>query len=89
MCVGGVVSSYLALYINTYYTGKLIHVGYFMQLKDLLPSFLYSLSMGAFIYIVTSFIPNMTLQLIVGIILGITYYLLISPIFVTHFSQIF
>ena len=81
MCVGGVVSSYLALYINTYYTGKLIHVGYFMQLKDLLPSFLYSLSMGAFIYIVTSFIPNMTLQLIVGIILGITYYLLISAIF--------
>ena len=81
MCVGQVVSSFLAVYINTYYTGKLIQVGYFMQMKDLLPSLLYSISMGALVYYVTLLVPNMSIQLFVGIILGITYYLLISTIF--------
>ena len=81
MCIGQVVSSYLMLYINTYYTGKLIKLSYFMQMKDLLPSFVYSLSMGAIIYIVTLFIPNLVIQLLFGIILGIAYYLFISMIF--------
>lgn len=80
MCVGQVFTSYLSLYINTYYTGKLIQVGYFKQMRDLLPSFLYSLSMGILVYFVISFIPNLVLQLLVGIILGITYYLFISTI---------
>ena len=43
MVSGGIVSSMLSLIINTYYTGKLINVGYFKQMGDLLPiwSFLY------------------------------------------------
>ena len=81
MCVGSVIMSYLSLYINTYYTGKLIKVGILMQLRDLLPSFLYSLSMGVLVYVVTLCIPNMSIQLIVGIIIGIAYYLLISSLF--------
>ena len=37
MCVGRIVTSLIALFINTYYTGKLIQVGYWVQMKDLLP----------------------------------------------------
>ncbi len=81
MCIGSVISNYIALYINTYYTGKLIHVGYFMQMRDLLPSFLYSITMGAFVYALTMAIPNLTVQLIIGIVSGIAYYLSVSAIF--------
>ncbi len=81
MCIGSVIVSYISLYLNTYYTGKLIQVGFFLQVRDLLPSFLYSLSMGALVYGITLLIPNMLIQLLVGIILGIAYYLFISTIF--------
>ena len=81
MCVGSVFTSYICLYINTYYTGKLINVGFFTQMRDLLPSFLYATTMGAIVYGMTLFITNMPLQLIVGVLLGVTYYLLVSIIF--------
>lgn len=78
MCIGNVVTSLLCLYVNTYYTGKLIHVGYFQQMRDLIPSFVLAASMGLLVYASTLFIPNMILQIVVGIILGIVYYLLVS-----------
>lgn len=37
MCYGRVFSSMVALTINTYYTGRLIQVGFWKQMKDLLP----------------------------------------------------
>ena len=37
MCIGMVVSSYLALFINTYYTGKLSSLTAYKQLIALLP----------------------------------------------------
>jgi O-antigen/teichoic acid export membrane protein len=81
MCVGSVITSYLCLYINTHYTGKLIHVGFFLQMRDLLPSFFYAISMGALVYTSTLFIHNLLLQLIIGIPLGIIYYLAVSVLF--------
>lgn len=38
MCLGTVITSYLCLVINTYYTGKLINLGFFKQAVDLLPT---------------------------------------------------
>jgi O-antigen/teichoic acid export membrane protein len=81
MCIGSVIMSYLSLYINTYYTGKLIKVGFSLQMNDLRPSFLYSFSMGVLVYGTTLIIPNMLVQLLVGIILGVAYYIFISTIF--------
>ena len=78
MCFGSVIASYFSLYINTYYTGKLIDVGFFMQMKDLLPSFFYSITMGALVYSLTLLIPNLYIQIIVGIFVGIAYYVTIS-----------
>ena len=40
-------SSLICLIINTHYTGKLLQVGFLTQMRDLLPSLAYSLSMGA------------------------------------------
>lgn len=81
MCIGSVITSYISLYINTYYTGKLINVGFFKQMKDLLPSFFYATSMGLLVYTSTLFIHNLPLQLIIGIPFGIAYYFTVSIIF--------
>lgn len=46
MCYGSVVSSLVCVVINTYYTGKLIGVGYLRQMGDLTPTLLRSLAAG-------------------------------------------
>ncbi len=74
-CCGGVVSSMIALVINTYYTGKLIQVGYWKQMKDLIPIFLLSLLMFACIHAVNYFLPNMWVQLFIGGMVGAIVYL--------------
>ena len=80
MCCGQVAVSLIALVINTFYTGKMIDVGFFRQMRDLLPSFLYSVSMGLVIWFTIKLIPNMWAQLAVGIVLGVAYYLGISKL---------
>ena len=74
-CCGSVVSSLIALIINTYYTGKLINVGYFKQMRDLLPIVLLGLVMFAMIHLSNYLIPNMLLQIICGGILGAIVYI--------------
>ena len=74
-CCGSVVSSLVALIINTYYTGKLINVGYFKQMRDLLPIVLLGLVMFAMIHLSNYLIPNMLLQIICGGILGAIVYI--------------
>lgn len=74
-CCGSVVSSLIALVINTYYTGKLINVGYFKQMRDLLPIVLLGLVMFAMIHLSNYLISNMPLQIICGGILGAIVYI--------------
>ncbi len=80
LCVGGVFSSLIALFINTWYTGKLIHVGFKKQMGDLLPilgmSLVMFLSVSAFCYI----IPNMYIQILGGGILGVIVYIILAII---------
>lgn len=78
MCVGSVITSFLSLFINTYFTGKLIQVGFFTQMRDLFPSLIYTLTMGIFVWGVTQIIPSMGLRIALGIPTGIVYYYGIS-----------
>ena len=78
MCSGLIVSSLIALIINTHYTGKLIQVGFWVQMKDLLPVLGYSFSMGLIAWGITKLIPVHSLALIAAIIAGIIYYFSIA-----------
>ena len=80
MCVGRIFTSIICLAINTYYTGRLINVGFFKQMGDLLPILILSLSMGAIVIAVNLFINGLLLQIIIGLITGLVYYLSISYI---------
>lgn len=82
MCVGGFFSSMIALVINTYYTEKLIGVGYFRQMCDLMPTFLLSVSMGAVVYCTINMLTiHPIAQLGIGILVGILYYILLALLF--------
>ena len=82
MCTGSVFSSVLCLVINTRYTGKLINIGFLIQVKDLLPSFVLSLSMGILVWSVVHILalPSL-LSLIVGVLVGMVYYILFAILF--------
>ena len=81
MCVGEVFLSFVCLFINTYFTGKQIHINFFTQLRDLLPSLFYSFSMFALVWGITQMIPSMWFKIAIGIPLGVVYYLGISRLF--------
>lgn len=74
-CYGTIVSSMISLIINTYYTGKLIQVGYWHQIKDLLPTLALSFLLLGSIHLITYFISNLYLQIVCGGITGGIVYL--------------
>lgn len=81
ICIGSVCTSLICLAINTYYTGKLIHVGFFRQMMDMIPTLLASFAMGAIIYFAVMPFDNNVIKLTVGIPLGIMLYLSIAKVF--------
>jgi len=75
-----VVASYLSLFINTYYTGKLVSYNTLQQVKDMIPIILYSAIMAIFMFIVLRLLsaePPL-FQLVITIILGILIYFTVS-----------
>ena len=81
ICIGSVCTSIICLAINTYYTGKLIHVGFVRQMQDMTPTLLLSLVMGVVVYLVTIPLDNNVLKLAVGIPVGMAFYLTIAWLF--------
>ena len=81
MCYFRILSSMIALFINTYYTGKLVNVGFFKQMLDITPTLLLSLVMWGGVLFTIQFLPSKYIQLPVGIIIGAIIYLAGSYIF--------
>lgn len=76
MCCGSVVCSFICLFINTYYTGKILRMGLGAQMMDILPSLLLSLAMGGMVWSLITFVPMcQILQLAVGVPAGIIFYI--------------
>ena len=78
MCYGGIITSILCLFINTYYTGKLINIGFQMQMRDILPTLILSIFMFIIVLGIVNLVSNTLLQLIMGVFIGFTCYLGIS-----------
>ena len=81
MVSGSIFTSMIALIINTYYTGKLINVGYLKQMGDLLPVIGVSFAMWLLIHASLLTTSNIYIQLVVGIIVGILVYLAGAKLF--------
>ncbi len=75
MCAGKILTSLIALAINTHYTGKLIGLGYWRQMADLCPTLLHSLLAGGIAYGVQLCLPGLGLKLLAAPAAAVLYYL--------------
>lgn len=81
MCVGSIFGNILGLAVNTYYTGKLINVGFWLQMRDLLPTLLLSLFMGVVVFLSVMFISSNIVKLVVGVVVGVVFYIGVAYLF--------
>lgn len=75
MACGMLVSSFLCLFVNTYYTGKLIHVGMLRQTLDIAPILGISCLMYFAAHFCTKIFSNLYVQVSVGGIVASILYL--------------
>ena len=81
MCWGMLANSIISLVINTHYTGRLIHLGFLAQMRDLLPSLALSMAAGAAVYATVTLIPmHPGLALAAGVIEGAALYSVIAKL---------
>lgn len=81
MCAGGIFGCFIGLIINTYYTKKLINVGFIMQMRDLFPTFAISLIMFVIVRLIVNTMGTGILSLATGILAGAIIYISASIIF--------
>lgn len=79
--IGLFVLSLVNLVLNTYYTSKLIGLGFFTQLNDIKKTILLSVFVSAIVYYITLLLSNIYMQAIVGLSVGCIMYLGCSIIF--------
>jgi O-antigen/teichoic acid export membrane protein len=75
MLIASVFCSWFSLILNSYYSGKKFHYTWWMQLKDIAPSFIISIIMAIPVYMLSylpiSYYIILPLQLVVGFTLSI------------------
>lgn len=86
MCYSNLLSSLICLYINTYYSSKILGISLLSQLKDLFPTISLAMVMFVIVQIVIFFISNVFAQLVVGIIVGVIVYISLS--YILRFSEL-
>ena len=76
MCVGSIFSSFFCLIVNTYYTGKIINVGFFKQMGDISKTIVLSLLMGTLVLCISMFCPTPHIfTLTIAIAAGALFYI--------------
>lgn len=79
LCIGIVVNSLIEVFVNSFYTKKLIGLSLWQQLRQLAPSIFYSLSMFPIILLTTIYFPGSDfIKFSVGIFIGLVYFISIS-----------
>lgn len=78
LCIGRIVSYATNFVVNTYYTKKLLNYGLVSQFCDIWKTVLNSVVMGLLVILVSSFFTDYALELVVGVLVGVAYYLISS-----------
>lgn len=80
MCWSMVIYTQIAIFINTYYTGKLFHLGYREQLTDFLPYFFMALLANIPTYMLTYTSLSIVTQILLGGLMSLSIYILLLKI---------
>jgi O-antigen/teichoic acid export membrane protein len=78
ICIGMVISSILSLVVNTYYTKQIIGLGFFKQMRSILPSLILSSTMGGIVFLLTKVGMPDILTLAIGFLVGVLYFVGVS-----------
>jgi O-antigen/teichoic acid export membrane protein len=78
MCIGTIISGFISLYINTFYTKRILHIGLSRQLRLIASTFFLSLVMGIIVFLLTRTGLADYLVLVIGILTGIIFYTCLS-----------
>lgn len=86
-----VITSYIAYFLNSYYSAELLAYSTMQQIKDIIPSFVASLIMGIVVYLIEGIFLNSNLiKLIVETFVGIVVYVGLSKIIkIEEFNTIY
>ena len=77
ICIGKALYSYIALYLNTYYTKKILGYGFLEQIKDYWMYFIASAIIATVALIISTYVTIPLLSLVLSIPICISLYLLI------------
>lgn len=92
VCWGRVIYGIFAIYVNSYYTKRLINLSIYTQLRDVFKPLVYSMIMGAGVFIVALMNINIIIKLLLSVFIGATIYLIIlrlfSPVYFSEFKSI-
>lgn len=78
---GTLFSAILFIFINSYPNKKIINYSYLEQLKDILPSIMYSIFMGICVYLSIYYIQDNIIKILMGIFVGISSYIVLALLF--------
>jgi O-antigen/teichoic acid export membrane protein len=82
---GGIITSVLAFFINTYYSGKFINYTSWHQIVDVLPTLILATITGATVYLVDRYLSQQLIsdfiRLFLGATTGVFLFLLLSILF--------
>ena len=84
LCCGKAIYAQLSLLMNTHYTGKFLKMGYWAQMKEVLPIYLLSGLMAGTSFAMTLLFENPWAQVGTGFVVGVGVYVLGAKIF--HFD---
>lgn len=80
MCWAMIIYTQIAIFINTYYTGRLFNLGYWEQLADFLPYFIFAFLANIPAYILTYTSLSVGMQLVLGGSMSLFIYILLLKI---------
>jgi len=82
---GGIITSVLAFFINTYYSGKFINYTSWHQIVDVLPTLILATITGATVYLMDKYLSQQLIsdfiRLVIGTAIGTLIFLLLSKLF--------
>jgi O-antigen/teichoic acid export membrane protein len=74
ICLSKLVYNQIAVFINTYYTGKLFHLGYLQQMKDVLPYLVCCVLACLPSYLLTFYDFPYVVTIIIGVVISLFLY---------------
>ena len=76
-----VLNSYIAYFLNSYFSAELLSYSTFEQIKDIMPIFIVSVLMGIVVYFSGTMLPdNYFIKAVVQVFIGVVTYIGINRI---------